>query len=168
MGVNLAESMVVFSVLAFVAFLIWNRTQSGLERRRQQLDAQARILEKIGPGQAMVEFLKTDEGRRFFNQLTAPHVALSGSKDTRKAIFVLTTMGLIALSAGFFFVMAVSLPTSLVENPTPTGAARFVAFLPVFLLTGAGVGALLAAWIMHRLAKKWGMLKIDALDDTAK
>lgn len=167
MGANLAESLVVFSILAFVAFLIWNRARSNLESRRLQLEAQAQILEKIGSGQALTDFLKTGEGKVFFNQLTAPQSAPTRSKDTRTQILVLTTLGLIALCAGFFFVMAVSIPASVAGDPTLPGAARFVAFLPVFLLAGAGVGALLAAWIMYRLSKKWGMLKAEELHETA-
>jgi sterol desaturase/sphingolipid hydroxylase (fatty acid hydroxylase superfamily) len=158
MGANLAESLVVFSILAFVAFLIWNRTRANLERQRLQLDTQAQILDRIGPGQALTDFLKTAEGKQFFDRLTTPQAAPTRSKDVRTRILVLTTLGLIALFAGFFFVMAVLIPNLLVQDSTLQGSERLMAFVPVIFLTGGGVGALLAAWIMHRLSKKWGML----------
>ena len=167
MGPGLAEALVVFSFLAFVAFLIWNRTRSNLERRRLELDAQTRMLEKIGPGQVLTDFLKTQEGKQFFDQLTASGSASTGGKDTRTRILVLTTLGLVALCAGFFFIMAVAIPNLLSPGPAPAGA-RLVTFVPVFLLSGAGVGALIAAWFMHRLSKKWGMLEPREPDATAK
>jgi hypothetical protein len=165
-GEGLAEALVVFSVLAFFAFLIWNRTRSNLDRRRLELDAQTRMLEKIGPGQALTDFLKTEEGKQFFHRLTAGSASIGG-KDTRTQIFVLTTLGLVALGAGFFFIMAVSLPSTLTPGTAPVGA-RVLAYVPVFLLSGAGVGALIAAWLMTRLSKKWGMLEPEKPYATTK
>jgi hypothetical protein len=148
----MGPAVIVASILAFVAFLIWNGTRASLERRRLQLDAQGRVLDKIGSGQALTDFLKTAEGQRFF---TSP-AAQTG--DTRSRILVLTTLGLIALFGGFVFVNAVLLPNMLSREPSiPADLA--VAALPAALLAGAGVGALVAAWLMHRLSKKWGMLQ---------
>jgi hypothetical protein len=148
--------VIVLSVLAFVAFYIWNRTKDNLERRRLQLDMQEKMLERIGPGEALTEFLRTEEGRRFFDQLTAEPIR---SKDTRIRVLALTTLGLIALFGGLFFVNAALIPNMLVGEPEiPTDLVVLFA-LPAFLLTGAGVGALVAAWIMHRLSKRWGMLE---------
>ena len=117
------------------------------------------MLERIGPGQALTEFLQTEAGKQFLTQLTTeqmPH------KDTRTRIFVLTTLGLIALFAGVFFVNAALLPTLFVAEPSIPGDLVALAALPAFLLTGAGVGALVAAWFMHRLSKKWGTLEVAA------
>jgi hypothetical protein len=150
---GLAAPLIVVSVLAFVAFLIWNGTRANLERRRLQLDAQGRMLDRIGSGQALTDFLKTAEGQRFF---ASPPTQ---TRDTRSRILVLTTLGLIALFGGFVFVNAALLPNMLSQDPSiPADLIAFGA-LPAFLLTGAGVGALVAAWLMHRLSKKWGMLE---------
>jgi hypothetical protein len=157
--------LIIFSVLAFVAFLIWNRTKSNLERRRLQLDVQERMLDRIGPGEALTEFLKTDEGKQFFGQLTAEPIR---SKDTRTRIFALMTLGLIALFGGFFFVNAALIPNVLVDEPEIPTDLVALATLPAFLLTGAGVGALLAAWIMHRLSKRWGMIDARGARVTAE
>jgi hypothetical protein len=151
---DLGAPLVVASVLAFVAFLIWNTTRANLERRRLQLDAQGRVLEKIGSGQALADFLKTEEGRRFFEQLAAPQS--TPGKDTRRRILVLTTLGLIALFGGLVFVNAALIPNLLVQEPSIPADLVVFGALPAFLLTGAGVGALVAAWFMHRLSKKWG------------
>ena len=156
---SLTLPLIVASVLAFVAFLIWNRTRATAEHRRLQFDAQTRMLERIGPGQALTDFLQTEEGQRFFGQLTSEPTP---RKDTRTRILVLTTLGLIALFAGFFFVNAALLPTLLVAEPTVPVDAIVITALPAFLLTGAGVGALVAAWLMHRLSKKWGMFEARA------
>lgn len=153
---------VVFSVLAFVAFFIWNRTKDNLERRRLQLDAQTRMLESIGPGEALTEFLRTDEGKRFFEELTAPPSGPPRRKDPRTGVFLLTTLGLIGLFGGIVFVNAALIPTLLVDDPEiPIDIMVFLA-LPAFLLLGAGIGALVAAWLMHRLSKRWGMMEARA------
>ena len=168
MGAPLAEAWVFFSILAFMAFLIWNRSRVTLERRRLELDAQTRMLERIGPGQALTDFLQTHEGKQFFAQLTVSGSTSTGSKDTRTRIFVLTTLGLIAMFAGFFLVMGFLIPSFLSRVPGSPAGGGFMTVLPVFVLSGAGAGALIAAWLMHRLSKKWGMLESKALDAGAK
>jgi hypothetical protein len=64
-SMNFAQSLFVFSVLALVVFLVWNRIRADLERCRLRLDTQAQLLEKVGPGQVLTNFLKTDEGKHF-------------------------------------------------------------------------------------------------------
>lgn len=155
--------LIVFSVLVFVAFLIWNRTKDQLERRRLQLAAQERMLDKIGPGEALTDFLRTDEGRWFVSQLTAEPVR---SKDMRTRVLALTTLGLVALFGGMFFVNAALLPNVLVAEPEIPIDLVALFSLPAFLLTGAGIGALVAAWIMRRLTKRWGMLDVQSSDGT--
>lgn len=159
--------LIVFSVLAFIAFLIWNRTKDNLERRRLQLDAQDKMLERIGPGEALTEFLRTDEGKQFFSHLTGSQSEPTRRKDTRTRVFVLTTLGLIALFGGFFFVNAALIPNLLIDEPEIPIDVLVLMSLPAFLLTGAGIGALVAAWIMHRLSKKWGMLEPREAEVTA-
>ena len=151
----MAASLIVFSVLAFVAFLLWNASRVKLERQRLELDAQAKMLDRIGPGQPLTDFLKTDEGKRFVDRLTATPSEAARSKETRSRILLLTTLGIITLCAGFVFVMAVAIPTQLTANPLQTNSVRLVAFLPLAVLIGAGVGALVAAWVMHRLSRRW-------------
>jgi hypothetical protein len=160
----LANALIIFSILAFIAFLIWNRTRGALERRRLELDAQSKMLDKIGPGQALTSFLTTLEGQRFLDRLTAPEPAPDRSRDAHRRVLVLVVLGLIALFAGVFFVMAVLMPQLLSGDPA---GARLVPFVPVFVLTGAGAGALVGAWIMHRYLKKWGMLEPRTLGDPA-
>jgi hypothetical protein len=161
------SALIAFSILAFVAFLIWNRTRGDLERRKLEADVHARMLDKLGPGQVLTDFLKTSEGKQFFAQLTASPLAPTRSNDAaHKRILVLTTLGLIALFAGFVFIMGVLIPTQLSQGPGASGRESLFALLPVLLLTGAGAGALVAAWIMHRLSKKWGMLEADELRET--
>ena len=151
--------LIVFAVLVFVAFLIWNRTRDRLERRRLQLAVQEKMLDKIGPGQALTEFLQTDEGRWFVRQLSAEPARI---KDTRTGILMLTTLGLVALFGGIFFINGALIPNVLVADPEiPTDLVALFT-VPAFLLTGAGIGALLAAWIMRRLSKRWGMLETQS------
>lgn len=114
----------------------------------------------------MTEFLRTDEGKRFFDQLTASQSVPTRSKYPRKGIFVLTTLGLIALVGGFFIVNAVLIPNLLVADPEISIDVLPLLLMPAFLLTGAGIGALVAAWIMHRLSKRWGMLEARAAEVT--
>lgn len=158
-------ALIVFSVLVFVAFLIWNRTKDNLERRRLQLQVQEKMLDRIGPGEALTDFLQTDEGKWFVSQLTAEPAR---SKDTRMQVLTLITLGLIALFGGLFFVNAALIPNVLVEEPEiPTDIVALVS-VPAFLLVGAGVGALVAAWIMRRLSKRWGMLDSRGAEGAAR
>lgn len=159
--------LIITAVLTFVAFFIWNRTRDSLERRRLELDAQDKLLERIGPGEALTEFLTTDEGRRFLDQLTASQSAPTRSKDPRKGVLILTTLGLVALFGGFFMVNALLIPNLLVDDPEITLDVLPIVASPAILLTGAGIGALIAAWIMHRLSKKWGMLEAQEPEVTA-
>ena len=152
---HMSAGLVVAAVLAFIAFLIWNRTRATLERQRLQLDAQTRMLDRVGSGPALTEFLKTDEGQRFLKQIAPPEPP---GKDARGRIFMLTTLGLVALFGGFIVVSGALLPPLLAEEPELPLELVAMGALPAFLLAGAGVGALVAALIMHRLSKKWGML----------
>jgi hypothetical protein len=152
---HLAAPLLVAAILAFVAFLIWNGTRAGLERRRLQIDAQARLLDKVGSGPELTEFLKTTEGQRFVSQLASPEPR---AKDARGRILMLTTLGLVALFGGFVFVNAALIPSLLSDEASIPIDLIALGALPAFLLVGGGVGALVAAWIMHRLSKKWGML----------
>ena len=72
---HMSAGLVVAAVLAFIAFLIWNRTRTTLERQRLQLDAQTRMLDRVGSGPALAEFLKTDEGQRFLKQIAPARAA---------------------------------------------------------------------------------------------
>ena len=154
---SLEAPLILFAVLGFVAFFIWNRSRARLERHRLELDAQAQMLDRIGPGQPLADFLATEEGGRFVELLTVSR-SEPPRKDMRTQIFVLTTLGLIALFGGIFLVNAVLLPNLLVAEPSvPTDIVAMLA-LPAFLLTGGGAGALVAAWVMHRMAKKWQLL----------
>lgn len=157
--------LIIFSVLVFVAFLIWNRTKDKLERRRLQLQVQEKMLDSIGPGEALTAFLRTDEGKWFVRQLTAEPIQ---RKDARVRILALTTLGLIALFGGLFFVNAALIPNMLVDEPEISTDLVALFALPAFLLTGAGLGALVAAWNMRRLAKRWGMLEAKGADVTAE
>jgi hypothetical protein len=159
--------LIIFAALAFVAFLIWNRTKDTLERRRLQLEVQGKMLEKIGPGQALTEFLRTDEGKQFFEQLTTPPAEPARSKDPRARVHLLTIFGLIALFGGFFVVGAILIPNLLAADPEmPTEITVLVAS-PAFLLTGAGIGALIAALIMRRASRAPGALTKQGGDGTA-
>lgn len=142
--------LVLTAILAFIAFLIWINRRSGIERRRLELDAQAKILESIGPGEALTEFLRTDEGRHFVERITAEP---SGSEDTGKRVFLLTTLGCVALFGGIVFLNGVVLPNALTEDPEIPLDLVLLFSTPVFLLMGGGIGALIAAWMMRRSSR---------------
>jgi hypothetical protein len=162
----MAESLIVFAVLAFIAFLIWNASRVNLERQKLDLDAQAKVLEKIGPGQPLTEFLKTGEGKRFVERLTATRSPATQSRETRTKILLLAALGIIMVCAAFVFLMSVAIPSFVMStDPAQTNSVRLVALLPLTVLIGAGVGALLAAWVMHRLSRKWETADARKLDE---
>ena len=59
------------------------------------------------------------------------------------------------------------IPNLIVADPEISLDVLPIVAAPAILLTGAGIGALIAAWVMHRLAKNWGMLKAQGSEVSA-
>lgn len=59
-------------VLGFIAFLMWHTSRERFEKRRLRLEEQSRVLDRLGSGAEIAEFLKTDQGRQFLDRLDEP------------------------------------------------------------------------------------------------
>jgi len=133
------------AVFGFIAFFVWHSSRERFEKRRLRLEEQSRILDRLGSGAEMAEFLKTDEGRKFLDRLDEPD-APPKRNGYRIGIIGLMTTGAIATALGVGFCVASGI--SSYEDLLVGG----------LVIVCTGIGCLLASWIQYLLGKRWGML----------
>lgn len=145
-----SQALILLGILAFVGFMVWQRHKSRLERRRLQIEAQTRILDRIGPGEALTTFLQSEEGKALlrsneaFDEQEKPvHRRHDG---IRMSVIGLLTAGVICIGIGAGFVVAAEV------------AVDEDLFIPAGIVAGVGVGCIIAAIIHYALGKAWGML----------
>lgn len=138
------------AVFGFLAFLIWHGSREKLEKRRLRMEEQSRILDRIGSGPELAEFLKSDEGKRFLDGLERAEKDASRTNGFKIGVIALVTAAVIAgCLAGTFFVLA-----EIVESQSEVEG--FI--ISGVILTGVGVACLLAAFLQYLFGKRWGML----------
>jgi hypothetical protein len=135
------------------------------KKSAERLETQKQILDKIGTGQEAIQFLASKEGKELFERLgiksdlqylkmtnatQKPQIkkALKQVIDTASFGFLLFGTGVGLLIAAQFF--------------RPEKPAIFIWGA---LLTFAGIGSLIAAWISYHLSKKWGIIQKELADD---
>lgn len=135
--------LVVFILgeLAFIVGIIWIITHYRQRRSEQRAQERARLLERVGTGREVVEFLETEPGRRFLRL-----VALE-RPDPRRVVLRAVAAGVFLLLIGFGFLL-------LVHFGIPDDEA-FV--IPGALSVVAGVGVLISAAVSHLLGRRWGL-----------
>ena len=155
-----SQALMLLTILGFVGFMVWLRHKSRLEKRRLQVEAQTRILDRIGPGDALTSFLQTEEGRA----LLSIHESLEDQTmfnprrhdGIRMSIIGLLTGGVICLGIALGFVVVAH---AIIDED-------FV--VPAAIVAGVGVGCILAAVIHYVLGKAWGMLGSGADRDRSR
>lgn len=133
------------AVFGFIAFFVWHSSRERFEKRRLRLEEQSRILDRLGSGAEMAEFLKTDEGRKFLDRLDEPDAPPRRNGYRIGAVGLLTT-GAIVTSLGVGFCIAGLISTD--DGPLIGG----------LIIVSTGIGCLLASWIQLLLGRRWGML----------
>jgi hypothetical protein len=138
-----AGPLTLLGILGFVAFLIWIVHRGRLEKRRLLLEEQNKLLDRIGSGDSLAAFLKTEHGQAILSRLNGtegedqnPHTAY------QRGIVGLLTAGVICLSLGLSLV-----PVAIL--------VEWDVLIPAFVVTGVGLGCLLAAWIQAVLGNRW-------------
>ena len=132
-------------ILSFLAFLIWHSSRERFEKRRLRLEEQSRVLDRLGSGAEIAEFLKTDQGRQFLDRLDEPDEPPKRN-GYRIGIIGLMTTGAIATALGVGFCVAAVVSS---DDDLLIGGLVIVC---------TGIGCLLASWIQYLLGKRWGML----------
>lgn len=145
-----SQALILLVIFGFIAFMVWLRHRDRFEKRRLQVEAQTRILDRIGPGEALTAFLQTEEGRallRGHESHDDPTMFNHRRPDgIRMSIIGLLTGGVICLGIALGFVIVAH---TVVDD-------AFV--VPGAIVAGVGVGCILAAVIHYVLGKAWGML----------
>ena len=144
------QALILLVIFSFVGFMIWLRHKDRFEQRRLQVEAQTRILDRIGPGEALTAFLQTEEGRALLKSHESP-----GERETpnrlrhdgiRMSIIGLLTGGVVCLGIALGFLVA---SHAIVEEDF---------LVPAAIVGGVGVGCMLAAVIHYALGRAWGIL----------
>lgn len=157
---ELAPALIMLFILAFVALMVFHKHHGRIERRRLQLEAQTRLLDRIGTGEALTAFLATEDGKALlkgYDTFEEPETIIHRRHDgIRMSVIGLLTGGVICLGigAGFFYAAQVAVDHDL--------------FIPAGIVAGVGVGCIVAAIIHYILGKAWGMLGNGREQDGAR
>ncbi len=152
---HLASALVTIAVLGFIALLFrWIGMGKYAELQRV-FETQKQILDKLGTGPEMIQFIGSKEGIEFFERLkVSSHpqkVSPSHQKpnSVQQLGFIVTHLwfGLVAMGGGVGFLVA----------------SHFYTVMDLFVVgcvsTGVGVGLLIVSWIHYRLALKWEIIR---------
>jgi len=146
----MSQALMLLVIFGFVGFMLWLRHRDRFEKRRLQVEAQTRILDRIGPGEALTAFLQTEEGRALLKSHESPEMPdalnLRRHDGIRMSIIGLLTAGVICLGIALGFLVV---SHAVVDED-------FV--IPAAIVGGVGVGCMLAAVVHYVLGKAWGML----------
>lgn len=142
---EIGEGLSLLAILAFIAFWIWHGDSTKQQRRREQLREREKLLDKIGSGETLANFLNTDEGKKLMNEINAPEPEPSRGGGLKMSILGLMTAGVICtiLGAGFFFVAE---------------RAQEQLIIPGAIIGSIGLGCFAAALLHYVFGKAWNML----------
>ena len=147
---DMAAALIMLFILGFVALMVFHKHHGRIERRRLLLEAQTRLLDRIGTGEALTAFLQTDEGKamlKSYESFEEPQKPFHRRYDgIRMSVIGLLTGGVICIGIGGGFVFASHL------------AVEEELMIPAGIVAGVGVGCIIAAIIHYVLGKTWGML----------
>jgi hypothetical protein len=141
---DLAPVLVMFAFMIGGAWIVW--VISGNRRRQRvaeiQKDMHMKLFEKFGTSQELLDYLKSEAGRRFMESATIEHGRplgrILGSIQTGLTL-LLTWLGLLFLHG--------RLPQSWSNETLVFGV----------LAVALGIGFLLSAGVSYWLSKAWGL-----------
>jgi hypothetical protein len=140
--------VLVLGEFALVGFILWLLMPVFQEKARRRAELQGRVLERFGSAREFIDFLGTDDGRRFQEWLSGRR----GTPHTRILSAVQAGLVLVALGLGLFLA---SLRMN--EDELFTGSA---------VAASLGLGFLASAWASYRLSKAWGLLTPETSDES--
>ena len=139
--------LLVFVVGLIVAgWVVWVDSKRRQAKNKQQTEVRTQILEKFGSSDEFINFLKTEEGQRYFE--TASRVSARPADKILRSIHVGVIFALVGVSSlivGWLF-------AGDGKPPLLFGAVALA----------VGLGFLISASISYRLLKAWGLLKENA------
>ena len=131
------DILVPLFVFSMVVLIVWLRFRLTVARAGIRAESQKHLVDKFGSGRELAEFVESEGGRRFLEELTAKPV------DPAGRVLNLVKAGLILATLGVGFLVLMVREVELIY--------------PGVIVLALGIGFLIAAWVSHRLSKKWGV-----------
>lgn len=153
MSDNLTMTLVLPAMFFAIAWIVWIVASS---RRRSRIaeiqrDIHAKLFEKFGTSQELIEYLKTDAGSKFLDSAnfehTRPFGRVLGSVQAGLILFLLGIAMLIAR-----FTMPYESFSAIERAQTAHGLLTVS-----LLLLALGLGFLASAAASYKLSKNWGL-----------
>lgn len=153
MSDNMTVALVMPAMFFAIAWIVWIVTNS---RRRSRIaeiqrDIHAKLFEKFGTSQELIEYLKTDAGSKFLDSAAIEHSRPFGRVlGSMQAGLILFLLGIAMLIVRFTMP---SVGWNAIEQ-----AQTAHGFLAVsLLLLAIGLGFLASAAASYKLSKTWGL-----------
>lgn len=152
---DLAPVLALISFAAGVVWIFWivfnNRRRIKIAQIQQEMHA--KLFEKFGTSQEMIEYLKTDAGSRFMDSAAIEHAKPFGRVlGSVQAGLVLFLLGLALL------LIRATLPhAAFISEVEQVQTAESFLVIGVLLLA-LGAGFLVSAAASYWLSKSWGLL----------
>jgi hypothetical protein len=152
---EIGNAITLLAIFGFVAFLIWHGDKNRQARRELKVAEREKLLDRLGTGEALQNFLQSEDGSKFLGELNEPVRERRGGGNLKMSVIGLLTAGVITLSigAGFFYAAP---------------RVNDMLIVPGGIIGGIGVGCLIAALIHYWLGKSWGLLGTDAENGSSK
>ncbi len=153
MSDQMVQALVLPAMFFCIAWIVWIVSNS---RRRSrvaeiQRDIHAKLFEKFGTSQELIDYLKTDAGSKFLDsatlEQTKPFGRVLGSVQAGLILFLL---GIAILFVRFTMPGIGRDPIEHMQD-----AHMLLAFS--FLLLALGLGFLVSAAVSYKLSKNWGL-----------
>lgn len=143
---DLAPVLAAFIFMMASAWIVW--VISGNRRRQRvaeiQKEMHMKLFEKFGTSQELLDYLKSDAGRRFLDSATIEH----GRPTGRILGSVQTGLTLLLMGLGLLFLHG-RLSQSWSDDTLVFGV----------LAVALGIGFLLSAGVSYWLSKSWGLFE---------
>lgn len=153
MSDNMSAAIVIPAMFLCIGWIVWIITNS---RRRSrvaeiQRDIHAKLFEKFGSSQDLIEYLKTEAGSKFLDSATIEHTRPIGRVlGSIQAGLILSLLGIAMLIVRF------TMP-SVGWNPIEQAQTAHGFLAVSLLLLALGLGFLASAAASYKLSKSWGL-----------
>lgn len=144
----LVPILITLGLFIMIGWIVWVDARRRREQSMSAAEIHSKLLEKFATSQELVDFLQTDEGRRFLESAAGPRLnPLEKIIRSIKYGTILAVFGLGLLLLG------------LMGRVDDDGALTVIGFM----FESVGVGFLISAAISHYFSKRWGLYRGENL-----